>query len=214
MGDPRIPHSEYLSQIILAIPFITSPMQPSWIALTPAGSELSHLCKTPQTFISISPKAFSTSCLVLWLFVHHISLTNPVYPSAHLESQRHQVQTSQTSSCSHVPRGHCPPLSCETRGLVIPGASFPSILRHFSEFGFFFFLISKLSLDPSSCQHLCDPRACRLLPGLLSNLPAHFPEALAALSLTPVGVIDMNSKSDPDLIMTPSPQSPLSPSYG
>ena len=100
-----------------------------------------------NTFISISPKAFSTSsCLVLWLFVHHISLTNPVYPFAHLESQRHQVQTSQTSSCSHVPRGHCPPLSCETRGLVILGASFPSMLRHFSDLGFFFFFKSPNSL--------------------------------------------------------------------
>ena len=145
LGRPPIPYSEYLYQMILVIPFITSPTQPSLIPLTPAGSELSHLCETPQMFISISPKAFSTSCLVLWLFVHRISLTNPVYPSAHLESQRHQAQISQTLSCSHVPRGHCPPLRCETRGLVIPGASFPSVRHCFSEFGFFFFNLQTLS---------------------------------------------------------------------
>ena len=184
-------------------------MQPSWIALTPAGSELSHLCKTPQTFISISPKAFSTSCLVLWLFVHHISLTNPVYPSVHLESQRHQVQTSQTSSCSHIPRGHCPPLSCETRGLVIPGASFPSILCHFSEFGIFIFIFLNLQTLSGSIK-----LSESLWPPSLSSFawtaqypPGPFPEVLAALSLSPVGVIDVNSRSDHDTL----PAKPFKP---
>lgn len=112
--------SEYLNPARpLVIPVITSPLQPSLIALTPAAREFFHLL-IPQPFTSPSPKALSASCLVLGLLVCHSSLINPVHPPVHLASwslNDIKPMISQTWSHSYLLRAHHPAPGCQARSL-------------------------------------------------------------------------------------------------